>query len=92
MVILVILSYKDLDQNGIENSGGEAQCMEIARAVYQDRPFVIDKGEVVQKGSYEELFQQEKGVYYKLWNAQAQYYTSTMNDNGVNTDYKNTSD
>lgn len=33
--------YKDFDENGIEISGGEAQRMEIARAIYQNRPFVI---------------------------------------------------
>ena len=34
---------------------------------------VFDKGQVVQRGSHEELEQQE-GLYQKLWNAQAQYY------------------
>ena len=33
--------YKDFDESGIEISGGEAQRMTIARAIYQDRPFVI---------------------------------------------------
>lgn len=34
---------------------------------------VFDKGQVVQRGSHEELEKQE-GLYQKLWNAQAQYY------------------
>lgn len=34
---------------------------------------VFDKGTVVQRGSHEELEQQE-GLYRELWNAQAQYY------------------
>ena len=34
---------------------------------------VFDKGRVVQRGSHEELEQQE-GLYRELWNAQAQYY------------------
>ncbi len=34
---------------------------------------VFDKGQVVQRGSHEELEQQE-GLYRELWNAQAQYY------------------
>ena len=34
---------------------------------------VFDKGCVVQRGSHEELEQQE-GLYRELWNAQAQYY------------------
>ena len=34
---------------------------------------VFDKGQVVQRGSHEELERQE-GLYRELWNAQAQYY------------------
>lgn len=34
---------------------------------------VFDKGQVIQRGSHEELEQQE-GLYRELWNAQAQYY------------------
>ena len=33
--------YKDFDENGIEISGGEAQKLAIARALYKDAPFVI---------------------------------------------------
>ena len=34
---------------------------------------VFDQGQVVQRGSHEELEEQE-GLYRELWNAQAQYY------------------
>ena len=33
--------YKDFDDDGIEISGGEAQKIAIARALYKDAPFVI---------------------------------------------------
>ncbi len=33
--------YKDLDENGVEVSGGEAQKIAIARALYKDAPFII---------------------------------------------------
>lgn len=114
--------YKDLDENGIQISGGEAQKIAIARALYKDAPFIIldeptaaldpvaeaeiyskfndivtDKttvyishrlssckfcdeiavfheGNVVQKGTHEELISDKSGKYYELWNAQAQYY------------------
>ena len=33
--------YKDLDENGVEVSGGEAQKLAIARALYKDAPFII---------------------------------------------------
>jgi len=36
---------------------------------------VLHEGRLVQRGSHEELLKDEKGKYYELWNAQAQYYT-----------------
>ena len=36
---------------------------------------VFDKGCIVQRGSHEQLVQ-EDGLYRKLWNAQAQYYAA----------------
>ncbi len=33
--------YKDLDKEGVEISGGEAQKIAIARALYKDAPFLI---------------------------------------------------
>ncbi|MCI8306994.1 MAG: ABC transporter ATP-binding protein [Lachnospiraceae bacterium] len=114
--------YKDFDADGVEISGGEAQKLALARALYKDTPFIIldeptaaldplseytvysklneiagDKtaiyishrlascrfceqiavfhaGEIVQKGTHEELLADSKGKYYELWNAQAQYY------------------
>lgn len=116
--------YKDFDAGGVEISGGEAQKLALARALYKDAPFIIldeptaaldppseyevyskfneiagdktaiyishrlascrfcDKiavfhtGEVVQKGTHEELLADSQGKYYELWNAQAQYYTT----------------
>lgn len=118
--------YKNFDRDGVEISGGEAQRMEIARAIYQDRPFVImdeptaaldpiaeyevyagfnemignktaiyishrlsscrfcndiivfENGKVIQRGNHETLVK-EKGLYAKMWNAQAQYYADTKN-------------
>lgn len=114
--------YKDFDTDGVEISGGEAQKLALARALYKDAAFIIldeptaaldplseyevyskfneiagDKtaiyishrlascrfcdqiavfhaGEIVQKGTHEELLADSKGKYYELWNAQAQYY------------------
>lgn len=116
--------YKDFDTDGVEISGGEAQKLALARALYKDAPFIIldeptaaldpvseyevyskfneiagdktaiyishrlascrfcDKiavfhaGEIVQKGTHEELLADHKGKYYELWNAQSQYYTT----------------
>lgn len=114
--------FKDFDKNGVEISGGEAQKLALARALYKDAAFVIldeptssldpmsefeiyqrfnsfvgDKtaiyishrlsscrfcneiivfkdGRLVQKGSHAGLLADEKGEYFKLWNAQAGYY------------------
>ena len=33
--------YKDLEKKGVEVSGGEAQKIAIARALYKDAPFII---------------------------------------------------
>lgn len=33
--------YKDFDRNGVEISGGEAQKIALARALYKDVPFII---------------------------------------------------
>lgn len=33
--------YKDFDKNGVEVSGGEAQKIALARALYKDAPFII---------------------------------------------------
>lgn len=116
--------YKDFDTDGVEISGGEAQKIALARALYKDAPFIIldeptaaldplseyevyskfneiaggktaiyishrltscrfcDKiavfhaGEIVQKGTHEELLADSKGKYYELWNAQSQYYAT----------------
>ncbi len=33
--------YKELDENGVEVSGGEAQKIALARALYKDAPFIV---------------------------------------------------
>lgn len=33
--------YKDFDENGVQISGGEAQKIALARALYKDAPFVV---------------------------------------------------
>ena len=109
--------------DGVDVSGGEAQKIAIARALYKDAPFIVldeptaaldpiaeaeiyakfndiagdktavyishrlssckfcdeiavfDHGQVVQRGTHEQLLADETGKYAQLWHAQAQYYT-----------------
>ena len=116
--------YKDFDEKGVDISGGEAQKIALARALYKDAAFIIldeptaaldpvaefevyskmneivgkktavfishrlsscrfcqnivvfHKGEIIQRGGHNALVADEKGKYYELWNAQAQYYTA----------------
>jgi len=115
--------YKNFDEDGVEISGGEAQKIAIARALYKDSPFIIldeptaaldpvaefevysklneivgnktaifishrlsscrfcndiavfHEGSLIQRGAHEALVADEKGKYFELWNAQAQYYS-----------------
>lgn len=110
-------------QTAVNVSGGEAQKIAIARALYKDAPFVLmdeptaaldaeaeatiyehldrmtrnkgaiyishrlsscrlcdriavlKEGRLIQCASHEELIKNQSGEYYRLWNAQAQYYT-----------------
>jgi len=118
--------YKDYDISGVDISGGEAQKVALARALYKDAAFVVldeptaaldpisefeiysrfddivkdktavyishrlsscrfcqdiavfNEGVLIQRGSHEELLADEKGKYYQLWHAQAQYYTKKV--------------
>jgi ATP-binding cassette subfamily B protein len=117
--------YKDFDDKGVEISGGEAQKIAIARALYKDAPFIVldeptaaldpiaeyeiyskfneivgnktaifishrlsscrfcddiavfHEGQLIQRGSHDEIVSDESGKYYELWHAQAQYYAET---------------
>lgn len=114
--------YKDFDEDGVEISGGEAQKIALARALYRDAPIIIldeptaaldpiaefeiyskfneivgtktafyishrlsscrfcdeiavfHEGQIIQKGSHDQLLEKIDGKYYELWNSQAQYY------------------
>lgn len=48
----------------------------LASCRFCDKIAVFHAGEIVQKGTHEELLADSKGKYYELWNAQSQYYTT----------------
>ena len=114
--------YKDFEEDGVEISGGEAQKIALARALYKNAPFIIldeptaaldpvaeyevyskfneivgdktavyishrlsscrfcddivvfDNGQIIQRGSHDQLLAEQSGKYHELWFAQAQYY------------------
>jgi len=114
--------YKDFEEGGVEISGGEAQKIALAKALYKNTPFIIldeptaaldpiaefeiyskfneivgsktaiyishrlsscrfcddivvfHEGELIERGSHDELVADENSKYYELWYAQAQYY------------------
>lgn len=118
--------YRKFEQTGVEISGGEAQKIALARALYKNAPFiildeptsaldpiaeaevyrsfnnivgdrtaiyishrlsscrfcdkilVIDNGSIAQFGTHDELITDEAGKYYELWNAQAVYYATPL--------------
>ena len=115
--------YNGYGENGVEISGGEAQKIALARALYKDAPFVVldeptaaldpiaeydiytrfnelvenktaiyishrlsscrfcddiavfHEGQMIQRGSHEQLLAETGSKYCEMWNAQAQYYT-----------------
>ncbi|MDO4294352.1 MAG: ABC transporter ATP-binding protein [Eubacteriales bacterium] len=114
--------YRILSEDGVEISGGEAQKIALARALYKNAPMVIldeptaaldpiseyeiysgfrnligsrtalfishrlsscrfcdrilvfEDGQLVQEGTHEELWRDRRGLYSRMWEAQAQYY------------------
>ncbi|MFQ7493044.1 MAG: hypothetical protein ACLRL4_04925 [Bifidobacterium bifidum] len=72
--------YKELDKNGVEVSGGEAQKIDIAgdktaayishrlsSCKFCDDIAVFDHGAIVQYGTRDQLVADENGKYYELW-------------------------
>ena len=47
----------------------------LASCRFCDEIIVFHQGEIVQRGSHDQLIGDEKGKYHELWNAQAQYYS-----------------
>lgn len=46
----------------------------LSSCQFCDRILVFHSGELLQEGTHQELLSDIKGYYYKLWNAQAEYY------------------
>ena len=42
---------------------------------HADRIYMFESGKVIESGTHDELVANEKGKYYEIWHAQAQYYT-----------------
>ncbi len=53
----------------------------LSSCKFCDEIAVFDSGEIIQRGTHEELLTKESEKYYELWNAQAKYYTETLQNN-----------
>lgn len=47
----------------------------LASCRFCDKIVVLDQGKIVEVGNHSDLIKNIHGQYYKLWNAQAQYYS-----------------
>ena len=65
--------YKDF-QHIAENKTAVFVSHRLSSCRFCDRIFVFEHGKIVQKGSHEKLLCEKTGLYWKLWNVQAQYY------------------
>ncbi len=76
-------------KDGVEISGGEAQKVALARALYKDAPYIIlDEptaaldpiAEADVYARFNEIVGAKTAIYishHELWNAQAQYYSAS---------------
>lgn len=65
--------YKDF-QHIAENKTAVFVSHRLSSCRFCDHIYVFEHGKIVQKGSHEKLLCEKKGLYWKLWNVQAQYY------------------
>ncbi len=59
----------------VENKTAVFISHRLSSCRFCDDIAVFHEGGLMQRGSHEELLRDEKGKYYELWHAQAQYYT-----------------
>lgn len=46
----------------------------MSSSKFVDRIIVLDQGEIVEEGNHDSLVKKEEGIYFSLYNAQAEYY------------------
>ncbi len=46
----------------------------MSSSKFVDRIIVLDRGEIVEEGNHKSLVKKKEGIYYSLYNAQAEYY------------------
>lgn len=78
--MLILNSSVNLDENGIEPSGGEQHKIAIyishrlSSCKFCDRIAVFSEGRIKEYGTHDELSVQSGGIYAEMFAAQAQYY------------------
>lgn len=66
--------YRSFDEL-VENKTAIYISHRMSSCRFCNQIIVLDGGKIVQQGSHDELLKDEGGLYCKMWNAQAQYYT-----------------
>lgn len=67
----------------VENKTAIYISHRLSSCRFCDDIVVFDKGQVVQRGSHEELMAEQEGLYHALYTAQAQYYQSREGANSL---------
>ena len=66
--------YNEVKSAFLENKTAIYISHRLSSCRFCDDIAVFDNGQLVQKGSHEELVADSQGKYCQLWNAQAKYY------------------
>ncbi|PWM27439.1 MAG: hypothetical protein DBX36_01870 [Oscillospiraceae bacterium] len=68
--------YTNFNDNDIENKTAIYISHRLSSCRFCKDIIVFNEGNLIQRGSHENLLSDHNNKYYELWNAQTQYYLS----------------
>ena len=69
-LVLLVLGKADLEEL-MKNRTSIIIAHRLSTIIKADLIVVLNKGEIAEKGTHQELLQKENGLYKKLWEVQA---------------------